>query len=574
MKTADLATGWLDALARTDLTPRTLYPCLILSENRKNRNNRYIPPNQQSGHSPWLALNAYLAIRPFSTCSPLSLSVIAFDHFFQRELQCIAEFVLFVLANFNNLLLSRQQPPFTHRCSLTTLVAGCWEQTNNTTTLLPATMSSSDGFNDNPEEGLHPQIREVLRAFENRVRSLENENKEARRQIASLNREIQVLRQSESNNENNNINIAQPTNSSSRPGVKQRGLVIQPAQSTDSPRAAAAGAGANERALIYEPDEHKAGLSEDTFSLMKINPILSMSWLYSTIVYIIQFTLLLMIFAEQISSSSNSTPFDVPFVVGPTVRVGQLLAIVITVVLAQDVLMPIKELSMLWITNPKQWMKVTGYDGGCMTWVMRILLPNILQLIIGTLAVMVSFVIIIQSEDVIELLADFAAMSVIAELDNVAFWFAGQGYAGDVIMKDTVKIREVEVDSLERRKLIGINLRPFLFIALLMVMIGGFTPIIIGQTNGDFFHLKYPNCAIKSTEQIDMIGNGVCDGGYINRYECGFDGGDCQNFNSQYPTCDAANPEEVGDGECHQTYNTEDCGYDGGEIAWYFHLYL
>ena len=60
-------------------------------------------------------------------------------------------------------------------------------------------------------------------------------------------------------------------------------------------------------------------------------------------------------------------------------------------------------------------------------WVVHILLPNFIKFLEGILCVVVTFVIIIQSDNIIDLFKDFAAMQVIAELDNVGFWLANHG---------------------------------------------------------------------------------------------------------------------------------------------------
>ena len=40
---------------------------------------------------------------------------------------------------------------------------------------------------------------------------------------------------------------------------------------------------------------------------------------------------------------------------------------------------------------------------------------------------------------------------------------------------------------------------------------------------------------------------------------------DCEKFNNQYPSCEAHEPEKVGDGNCNAEYNNEFCEWDGGE---------
>ncbi len=73
--------------------------------------------------------------------------------------------------------------------------------------------------------------------------------------------------------------------------------------------------------------------------------------------------------------------------------------------------MPVKELSSLWLSHEGEWLKVTGplgERGTFVTWLIRIFMPNVLQILVGSLTVVISFVIIIQSDDVINLFSEFA----------------------------------------------------------------------------------------------------------------------------------------------------------------------
>jgi len=70
----------------------------------------------------------------------------------------------------------------------------------------------------------------------------------------------------------------------------------------------------------------------------------------------------------------------------------------------------------------------------------------------------------------------------------------------------------------------------------------------------------------------EQIGDGLCNGGEFNTEECGFDGGNCDAFNFEYPNCFVDYPERIGDGGCDDYYgelglgvNTEECGFDGGD---------
>eukprot|EP00979_Chaetoceros_neogracilis_P003242 scaffold573_cov309-Chaetoceros_neogracile.AAC.1 len=81
---------------------------------------------------------------------------------------------------------------------------------------------------------------------------------------------------------------------------------------------------------------------------------------------------------------------------------------------------------------------------------------------------------------------------------------------------------------------------------------------------------SYLNCTV---EYPGRIGSGYCDDGDYNTEECGFDGGDCETYNS-YTNCTVENPGMIGSGYCDDGdynigYNTEECGFDGGDCETY-----
>jgi len=74
----------------------------------------------------------------------------------------------------------------------------------------------------------------------------------------------------------------------------------------------------------------------------------------------------------------------------------------------------------------------------------------------------------------------------------------------------------------------------------------------------------YPNCHVNIPS---LIGNGQCQGREYNTADCGWDGGDCLEFNEQYPDCHVNIPSFIGNGDCdnYGHYNTAACGWDGGD---------
>jgi len=85
----------------------------------------------------------------------------------------------------------------------------------------------------------------------------------------------------------------------------------------------------------------------------------------------------------------------------------------------------------------------------------------------------------------------------------------------------------------------------------------------------------YPNCNAGIFEAL--IGNGRCDGLGLNIEECGWDGGDCVQYNEDYPDCDADWPRNIGNGRCSGKvggYDTLECKYDGGDCTAFREMYI
>lgn len=94
---------------------------------------------------------------------------------------------------------------------------------------------------------------------------------------------------------------------------------------------------------------------------------------------------------------------------------------------------------------------------------------------------------------------------------------------------------------------------------------GSLNHIECGFDDGDCleFNKNYPNCTV---DWPSDIGDGRCDGGDYNTEECDWDGGDCLEFNEKYPNCTVGWPFWIGNGRCEGgNINTEECGWDGGD---------
>jgi hypothetical protein len=83
----------------------------------------------------------------------------------------------------------------------------------------------------------------------------------------------------------------------------------------------------------------------------------------------------------------------------------------------------------------------------------------------------------------------------------------------------------------------------------------------------DEFNKKYKDC-VPGTHPSDLndLGSQYCKPKY-NTKACGFDDGLCRTqFNLDYPNCEAEEISDIGDGYCNNNFtNTKECGWEGGD---------
>ncbi len=274
------------------------------------------------------------------------------------------------------------------------------------------------------------------------------------------------------------------------------------------------------------------GLSQDTYTLMKTTAICTSSWSFGFIVNCVQQLLIFLIFLQQVglSLNANATPFGINYKVDPYTQIAQFIAVMVALAMSKDLFNPIIiDLPNLWFTKTEQWLKVANLSQNtapnCWTWFVRIFLPSLMQFVTGTMAFLVSFIIILQGDTIVTIFVEIVTIFAIAQMDNIGFWCAKEGYIGDRAMNDAIDAKNTRVEDVSQKCCCGIQLRPFVFLSLLFIMVGSLIPVILRQTNGVYFRMMYPQCNLQHSHQILQINDGKCDGGVVNSYECGFDGG-------------------------------------------------
>lgn len=311
----------------------------------------------------------------------------------------------------------------------------------------------------------------------------------------------------------------------------------------------------------------------DTFSLMMLAPVFSRDWALGMSAVTFQWMILALILYDQVvKQSSGSSTLNIPYAVERSVTFGQFLGIVICVGVQSDVLSSIQLLIAMRPRDESDWHEIIGVgeEGRNMkTWFIRVFLVNMLKFTSGILVLSVNFVTIVQSENIVDLMKDVAALLIVSELGQIFYTLAEYGFLGNKLDDSTYRVSRTEVEDFMggttfMKMYIPARLIVFLVLVSTMASLVGF--FVRQQISGKYFFDKFPYCTIDVSD-IPKIGDGYCNGGQFNSIACAFDGGDCIDFNLEYPNCKATEPELVGNDFCNFELNNEECNFDGSDCC-------
>ena len=321
-------------------------------------------------------------------------------------------------------------------------------------------------------------------------------------------------------------------------------------------------------------------LPSDTFTLMMVYEPLTPAWNIGIFSFTFQMLLLILIWISQISEGDGSTPFNVPFKVDIAVRIGQFAVIFLCLFSQDDVLLSLQSTCALWKCDLTAFQASGRKDPDVpfhaavearssreeiKYFALQIFLPNLLKFAQGVFVLVVSWVIVAQGQNLIDLLKDSTALFFVSTIDNAIFVCAHAGYFGQEVGR--LAQAPTEKPIVDGQKW-SFKARSIVVIIIGSLMVASLSYLSYGQLSGNFFEQKYPDCVVTDVvAAISKITNGKCDGGELNTLECAFDGGDCINHNLAFPGCNVKDPEvQLGNGECDgDLYNTPECKYDNGD---------
>jgi hypothetical protein len=171
-------------------------------------------------------------------------------------------------------------------------------------------------------------------------------------------------------------------------------------------------------------------LPKDTFSFIIISRLFSLPFLVAIIVFSFQIAIFSLVSVDVIDLSNSRNPFNIPANVESTVRATQVLAIIIAIVTQDDVKKVILILRDGYIADVFQ--GTFGPDATKFKWVLSLAL----RAAEGLIGLFVTFMLIMQSKTVLDLLLNFSAMEFVSLLDDGAFLMLREGYFGIGMMNE------------------------------------------------------------------------------------------------------------------------------------------
>jgi len=274
---------------------------------------------------------------------------------------------------------------------------------------------------------------------------------------------------------------------------------------------------------------------------------------------------------------------EIPFKVeDSTVRIAQFLTIILCLSTQSDILTSIR--SFLLLGKGSNWCEIISEEqmqSSPSLWIVRIGIPNAFKLSQGLVVTVASFMIIVQSEETIDLLKNFTSLMIVSEFDNILFKLASFGYLGEELHQQTVKITDKDVSrstsASDRERKNWFPLARLAFAAILFGMFTGWGIVLYQQYNGISFDAQFPGCGIENYElAFTEFGDEKCYGGPFNTPECKYENGDCTNFNTEFPSCNGDDlvhlhnvEDELGNNNCNMAFAIGLCEYDGGDCCPY-----
>lgn len=239
----------------------------------------------------------------------------------------------------------------------------------------------------------------------------------------------------------------------------------------------------DEKDALKKPEDQDGGddlddieyeLTEDTFSLMYIAPYSSSSFFLSVLVLVFRLAFNAFVYIDILDPTSATNPLGIPVKVNHWVTWAQACALVIAVLMQDDLMTGIQ---MLYAGHSPD---LTAHLPGATHF--KWLLSTMSQIISSFIYLGVIFILVMQSENVIGMYLNFAALSFIGDIDEYVYKLGEDGFINDAVKSCC---EEVKNTSLRRKApRIGRVINRLFVLLAFLVLITGFGFVLNKQQTG------------------------------------------------------------------------------------------
>jgi len=241
-------------------------------------------------------------------------------------------------------------------------------------------------------------------------------------------------------------------------------------------------------ALTYDGKEvDDFELQHDIFTILFVSPLFSAASLFSLIIFAFQLMILCLVLTNLMHDGYPGNKFLVPLDIKAEVAITQVLTLFISIFTAKDVINALDVFQVEYETSILETFPAATLS----KWI----ITNILRFAEGCLVLIITFIFIVQSFDVLDLILNFAVMQFVSELASLGFYLAERGYSLLDIKEAAVKAQGITFRQVKDFKLCCTNhtrikvssSQRIIFFPILIAFFTGWAFIMYRQITGYYF---------------------------------------------------------------------------------------
>ncbi|CAB9526338.1 peptidase C11, clostripain [Seminavis robusta] len=214
-------------------------------------------------------------------------------------------------------------------------------------------------------------------------------------------------------------------------------------------------------------------LPEDTFSFLLTSSKASPSFWLGTVVFVFQMAIFVLFYLDMLALGEEGNKFGIPANANQELRFTQFIAIIVAIFTQGDLLTSLDLFH-------------DGYCEDLHTFFPKATRPKYLYSLLarvaeGAFGLFVTFLLIVTSDTVVNLLLSFTAIGFVSSLDDIFFFLSAQGFIGKNCKIDASKVTTTEY-QLEKKR--GRAAKIILLLSILTGLLVGLGVVVSNQNNG------------------------------------------------------------------------------------------